>query len=96
MLVAMGKRKRLPDRIVTQITPICWNNYVKPVIEFMSMDEECVWIIGKKVHDNLWGKYVRGSNWIYQPNAFFRNAKYYEEKKKRGLQLKNAIEKCAS
>jgi len=93
---AFGKRERLPNRIVEQITPICWNKYVKPVIEDTSMDEESVWIIGKGVHDFLWGKYIRDSNWIYQPNAQFKkNSKGYNLKKQRESGLLEAIkQKC--
>lgn len=93
---AFGKKERLPNRIVEQIIPIWWNKYVKPVIEDTSMDEESVWIIGKGVHDFLWGKYIRDSNWIYQPNARFKkNSKWYNLKKQRESELLEVIkQKC--
>jgi len=67
---------------------------VKPIIDDISTDRECVWIIGKKLHDALRGKYAWGSNWIYQPNARFKDPKKYVEKENRIMKLEGAIKQC--
>ena len=89
---AIGKRERLPHKVVKQIIPVSWNKYVKPIIEDASIDEEFVWIIGKQVHDILTGKYIQGSNWIYQPNAIFsKDSKWFKVKKMKESELIEAI-----
>jgi len=88
-----GKGKRLPPKIVREIVPVSWNKYVRTIIDDISIDEEFVWVIGKGVHDMLNGKYVRGSNWVYQPNVRFPNPKKYEEKRQREIKLEQVIKK---
>jgi len=88
---ALGKRQRLPIRIVKEIIPISWAKYVKPVIDDTMIDQDFVWIVGKGVHEILKGKYFRDSNWIYQPNARFNNKAFYEVKKQRESELERAI-----
>jgi len=88
---ALGKRQRLPSRIVKKILPISWNRYVKPVLDDTKIDQDFVWIVGKGVHETLEGKYIRGSNWVYQPNARFNNETFYEVKRKREFELQRAI-----
>jgi len=88
---AMGRRERLPLSVVRKIVPMCWNKYVKPIIDDISIDPKFVWIIGKELHDSLSGDYSRGSNWIYQPNAYFGDSEKYEKKRAKEDELKNEI-----
>jgi hypothetical protein len=88
---AKGRGERLPPEIVERIVPISWNIYVKTIIDDLSIDPKYVWIIGKGLHDSLKGKYARGSNWIYQPNAHFTNPEKYEEKRHRQTELEKEI-----
>ena len=88
---AKGKRDRLPQGIVERLVSISWNTYVKTIIEDLSLDPKYVWIIGKGLHDSLGGKYARGSNWIYQPNARFGKSEIYQEKRHREIELEEEI-----
>ncbi len=90
---AMGKNERLPSRIVDRIIPISWSDYVKPIIDDLSIDPKNVWIIGKGLHDILSGEYVRASNWIYQPNVRFSDSQKYTEKNQREETLIKEIRK---
>lgn len=83
----LGKNERLPTEIVNRIVPISWNDYVKQIIDGTSINPEHVWIIGKGLHDLLSGKYARGSNWIYQPNARIK----YAEKRVKQQEMEKAI-----
>jgi len=89
-----GRNERLPSKLVEKIVPISWNAYVKPIIDDISIDRPRVWIIGKGLHDTLRGEYAGGSNWIYQPDAHFRNPEKYDEKEFRELELEKAIKQC--
>jgi len=89
-----GKGERLPQKLVRKIVPISWNKYVKSIIDDISIDRKCVWMIGKGLHDLLNSRYTLGSNWVYQPNARFKDYKKYTEKENRMLKLKEAIKQC--
>ena len=89
-------KKRLPNKVVKKIVPMSWNRYVRPIIDDVDIDPTCVWIIGKDLRDLLEGKYTRGSNWIYQPNARFSNKEKFKEKKMRKTKLTEAIRQCCS
>jgi hypothetical protein len=57
--------------------------------------EAFVWVIGKGVHDFLPSKYIRASNWVYQPNVRFTNPAKYEEKALAEHRILKAIDrKC--
>lgn len=90
-----GRGRRLPSKLVRKVVPISWNEYVKPIIDDISINRKCVWIIGKTLHDLLSrDKYPLGLNWIYQPNARFKDPKKYVEKENRLMQLERSIKQC--
>jgi len=89
-----GKGERLPSRLVKKIIRVAWNGYVKPIIDDITIDRKSVWIIGKGLHDTLTGRYAWGSNWIYQPNARFRDPEKYSEKEHRELELEKTVKHC--
>jgi hypothetical protein len=90
----LGRGKRLRPKIVRRIVPISWRKYVKPIIEETPTDKKRVWIIGKGLRDMLCAhdEFVLGLNWIYQPNAHFKDPEKYHEKRFREQQLRKAIE----
>lgn len=71
---------------------------MKPIIEETPTAKKRVWIIGKGLRDMLCAhdEFVLGSNWIYQPNARFKNPEKYHEKRFREQQLRKAIEQYCS
>ncbi|MBK5133231.1 hypothetical protein JJE00_02230 [Candidatus Bathyarchaeota archaeon] len=83
-------KKRLPNKVVKKIVPMSWDRYVRPMIDDLDIDPTCVWIIGKGLSNLLEGKYARGSNWIYQPNAMVSG----ESKELRKKKLRSAITQC--
>jgi hypothetical protein len=94
----LGRKKRLPTEIVKRIVPISWRKYVKPIIEETSTDKKRIWIIGKGLRNILCAhdEFVKGLNWIYQPNAHFKDPEKYHEKRFRERQLKKATEQYRS
>jgi len=86
---------RLPSKIVEKIIPISWRQYVKPIIDGIPIDEKCVWMVGKTLHDTLSSKCGWNSDmWIYQPNVRFqKNSEYYGEKRRRESELIKSIGK---
>jgi len=95
---SFGKRKRLPSKIVKEIVPTSWRIYVKPIIEETLTSKKRIWIIGKGLHNvlRLHDEFVSNLNWIYQPNAYFKNPKKYIEKRSREQQLRKTIEQYFS
>jgi len=94
----LGRGGRLPTDIVRRIVPISWMKYVRPVIEETKVDKGRIWIIGKWLRDVLreHDRFVSGLNWIYQPNARFKNPDKYLEKKSREKHLLKAIDQYRS
>ena len=60
---------RLDNELVEKIILISWKKYVKPIIDDISIDRNCIWIIGKELHKLIKDNYIFDSNWVYQPNA---------------------------
>ena len=87
------KKTVVPDLVKT-IIPISWKTYVRPILEDLEIDVENVWIVGKGVHDLLLGKYARGNNWIYQPNARSPYPEFYMQKAEREKALQRAVKKA--
>jgi hypothetical protein len=89
---------RLPIDLVKKLIRTSWTKYVESVIDDAQIDRESVWLIGKTVHDTIrelpgkYGKYARGSNWIYQPNMQApMNSKLDKRKKAKEGQLEHEI-----
>lgn len=68
---------------------------MKPIVEEAVTDKKRVWNIGKALWNMLpaQDKSVSGLNWIYQPNAHFKNPERYYEKRVREQHLRKAIER---
>lgn len=88
----LGKRRRLPQKLVKRIVPVSWQEYVEPIINNLSIDEKHIWIIGKTLHGIL-APASLGIDWIYQPNARFRNPELYKEKRDREAKVAKVIQK---
>jgi len=85
----LGKDERLSNKAVRNVVGHSWEKYVRPVIDYTSVDPSNVWVVGPTVLSLLSGKCINDDHWLYQPRAWKSSA----EKQERIDLAKLAIEK---